>query len=98
MVEFIKIFPDEVQRFIFVPILNIELKDVTLVTIIVNTFDQQRKAILLKYVYSCEMYNYKIHNYYSVIFRWKLILFYVHIIYFSNLYIFKVYFKYNIYK
>ncbi|XP_011872262.1 PREDICTED: uncharacterized protein LOC105564480 [Vollenhovia emeryi] len=48
IVECIKIFPDEVQQFLFVPLLNTELKDVTLVTTIVNTFDQQRKAILVQ--------------------------------------------------
>ncbi|XP_011689012.1 PREDICTED: uncharacterized protein LOC105450729 [Wasmannia auropunctata] len=47
IVECIKIFPDEVQQLIFVPILSTELKDVTLMTTIVNTFDQDRKIILL---------------------------------------------------
>ncbi|TGZ51523.1 uncharacterized protein [Temnothorax longispinosus] len=53
IVECIKIFPDEVQQFIFVPILNTELKDITLVTTIVNTFDQERKAILLEEFLAC---------------------------------------------
>lgn len=46
--ECTKVFPDEVQRLIFIPILNTELKDVTLVTTIVNTFDQRKKTILLE--------------------------------------------------
>ncbi|KYM96530.1 PREDICTED: uncharacterized protein LOC108779347 [Cyphomyrmex costatus] len=53
IVECIKIFPDEVQQLIFVPILNVELKDITLVTTIVNTFDQQRKIILLEEFLAC---------------------------------------------
>ncbi|KYN27031.1 Uncharacterized protein C1orf43 like protein [Trachymyrmex cornetzi] len=53
IVECIKIFPDEVQQLIFVPILNIELKDITLVTTIVNAFDQQRKTILLGEFLAC---------------------------------------------
>ncbi|XP_012536252.1 uncharacterized protein LOC105836627 [Monomorium pharaonis] len=48
IVECIKVFPDEVQQLIFVPILNTELKDVTSVITMVNTFDQQRRAVLLK--------------------------------------------------
>ncbi|XP_018350331.1 PREDICTED: uncharacterized protein LOC108753336 [Trachymyrmex septentrionalis] len=53
IIECIKIFPDEVQQLIFVPILNIELKDITLVTTIVNAFDQQRKIILLGEFLAC---------------------------------------------
>lgn len=45
IVECIKMFPDEVQQLIFVPILNVELKDITLITTIVNAFDQ-RKILL----------------------------------------------------
>jgi len=54
-------FPDEVQQLIFVPILNIELKDITLITIIVNAFDQQRKTILLGYILrSHNIYDFKV--------------------------------------
>ncbi|XP_019886077.2 uncharacterized protein LOC105275889 [Ooceraea biroi] len=46
--ECVKTFPDEIQRFIFVPILNAELKDTTLITTIVNTFDLQKRTVLLE--------------------------------------------------
>ncbi|XP_070166206.1 uncharacterized protein [Polyergus mexicanus] len=48
IVECIKNFPDEIQQFIFVPLLNAELKDTMLITTIVNTFDLQKKIILLE--------------------------------------------------
>ncbi|XP_025072922.1 uncharacterized protein LOC105422324 isoform X2 [Pogonomyrmex barbatus] len=48
IVECIKIFPDEIQQFIFIPILNTELKDTTLIITLVNTFEQQRKTMLLE--------------------------------------------------
>ncbi|XP_012222075.1 uncharacterized protein [Linepithema humile] len=46
--ECVKKFPDEVQQFIFVPILNTELKDVTLITTIINTYDLQKRTVLLE--------------------------------------------------
>ncbi|CAL1687201.1 unnamed protein product [Lasius platythorax] len=48
IVECIKNFPDEIQQFIFVPLLNAELKDTMLITTIVNTFDLQKKIFLLE--------------------------------------------------
>lgn len=48
--ECIRKFPDEIQRLIYIPILNTELKDTTLITIIINAFDSQRKPVLLEYV------------------------------------------------
>ncbi|XP_020290683.1 uncharacterized protein LOC109858110 isoform X2 [Pseudomyrmex gracilis] len=46
--ECIRKFPDEIQRFIYIPILNTELKDTTLITIIINAFDSQRKPVLIE--------------------------------------------------
>ncbi|XP_050466346.1 uncharacterized protein LOC126859273 [Cataglyphis hispanica] len=48
IVECIKNFPDEIQQFIFVPLLNAELKDTMLIITIVNTFDLQKKIVLLE--------------------------------------------------
>ncbi|XP_072755231.1 uncharacterized protein [Anoplolepis gracilipes] len=48
IVECIKNFPDEIQQFIFVPLLNAELKDTMLITTIVHTFDLQKKIVLLE--------------------------------------------------
>ncbi|EFN80202.1 uncharacterized protein LOC105187075 [Harpegnathos saltator] len=46
--ECIKKFPNEVQQFIFVPILNTELKDTTLISTIVNTFEPGKRAVLFE--------------------------------------------------
>lgn len=48
IVECIKNFPDEIQQFIFVPLLNADLKDTMLITTIVNSFDLEKKAVLLE--------------------------------------------------
>ncbi|GAB1862497.1 hypothetical protein CAJAP_03576 [Camponotus japonicus] len=48
IVECVKNFPDEIQQFIFVPLLNAELKDTMLMTTIINSFDLQKKAVLLE--------------------------------------------------
>jgi len=65
IVECVKIFPDEIQQYIFVPLLNIELKDITVITTIVNTFDQQRKTILLEYVSHSVMYNFNVRIFFN---------------------------------
>ncbi|XP_014484733.1 PREDICTED: uncharacterized protein LOC106749598 [Dinoponera quadriceps] len=46
--ECVRKFPDEVQRFIFLPLLDTELKDTTLIITIINTFELEKKAVLLK--------------------------------------------------
>ncbi|XP_032667984.1 uncharacterized protein LOC116842628 isoform X2 [Odontomachus brunneus] len=46
--ECVKKFPNEIQQFIFVPVLNAELKDTTLISTIVNTFEQGKKRVLLE--------------------------------------------------
>ncbi|KAI4503895.1 hypothetical protein M0802_001298 [Mischocyttarus mexicanus] len=44
-------FPDEVLKFIFIPILNIDLKDSSIMNVIVNTFQSAKRSILiLEYV------------------------------------------------
>lgn len=45
--ECVKKFPDDVQQLIFIPLLNIDLKDVTIVNAIVNAFEPERNIVLI---------------------------------------------------
>ncbi|XP_076284174.1 uncharacterized protein LOC143210838 [Lasioglossum baleicum] len=47
IVESVQKFPDDIQKFIFVPLLNIDLKDTTIVNVIANTFEYQRSSVLI---------------------------------------------------
>lgn len=40
-------FPDEIHRLVFIPLLNVELKDTTAVNAIVNGFNSQRNSLLV---------------------------------------------------
>ncbi|CAK9822874.1 hypothetical protein ANTRET_LOCUS1315 [Anthophora retusa] len=40
-------FPDDIQKLIFVPLLNVDLKDTTIIEAIVNTFEPKRYAVLI---------------------------------------------------
>ncbi|XP_076762558.1 uncharacterized protein LOC143430303 [Xylocopa sonorina] len=40
-------FPDDIQKLIFIPLLNVDLKDTTLVDAIVNTLEPQRHSVLI---------------------------------------------------
>nr|XP_050852590.1 uncharacterized protein LOC127064938 [Vespula vulgaris] len=49
--ECVEHFPDEVLKFIFIPILNIDLKDASIMNVIVNTFQPAKRSVLiLEYV------------------------------------------------
>ncbi|XP_053984403.1 uncharacterized protein LOC128879357 [Hylaeus volcanicus] len=45
--ECVQKFPDDIQKFIFIPLLNIDLKDVTSVTAIANAFESERNIVLI---------------------------------------------------
>ncbi|XP_076666928.1 uncharacterized protein LOC143368269 [Andrena cerasifolii] len=45
--ECVQKFPDDIQKLIFIPLLNMDLKDTSIVTAIANAFDPQRNIILL---------------------------------------------------
>ncbi|KAG7204190.1 hypothetical protein KM043_002026 [Ampulex compressa] len=47
LAECVERFPDDIQKLVFIPILNDDLKDVTLMNTIANAFSSQRKAVLL---------------------------------------------------
>ncbi|XP_076657420.1 uncharacterized protein LOC143361712 [Halictus rubicundus] len=47
IVESIQKFPDDIQKLIFFPLLNIDLKDTTIVNVIANTFEHQRSPVLI---------------------------------------------------
>ena len=45
--ECVQKFPDDIQKLIFIPLLNMDLKDTSIVNAIANAFDPQRNIILL---------------------------------------------------
>lgn len=45
--ECVEHFPDEVLKFIFIPILNIDLKDASIMNVIVNTFQPAKRSVLI---------------------------------------------------
>ncbi|CAL7949465.1 unnamed protein product [Xylocopa violacea] len=47
LIESTQKFPDDIQKLIFIPLLNVDLKDTTLIDAIVNTLESQRHNILI---------------------------------------------------
>ncbi|XP_015439700.1 PREDICTED: uncharacterized protein LOC107194573 [Dufourea novaeangliae] len=45
--ESVQKFPDDIQKLIFIPLLNVDLKDTTIVNAIVNAFEPQRNPALI---------------------------------------------------
>ncbi|XP_076638484.1 uncharacterized protein LOC143350323 isoform X1 [Colletes latitarsis] len=47
IIECVQKFPDDVQKLIFIPLLNVNLKEVTIVNAIANAFGPQRNIVLI---------------------------------------------------
>ncbi|KAK9306103.1 hypothetical protein QLX08_003154 [Tetragonisca angustula] len=47
LVESTQKFPNDIQQFIFIPLLNVDLTDTTIIDGIVNTFEPERRIILI---------------------------------------------------
>ncbi|XP_047354041.1 uncharacterized protein LOC124950788 isoform X2 [Vespa velutina] len=45
--ECVEKFPDEVLKFIFIPVLNIDLKDASIMNVIVSTFQPEKRSVLI---------------------------------------------------
>lgn len=47
LVESTQKFPNDIQQFIFIPLLNVDLTDTTIIDAVVNTFEPERRIILI---------------------------------------------------
>nr|XP_033328242.1 uncharacterized protein LOC117221407 [Megalopta genalis]XP_033328243.1 uncharacterized protein LOC117221407 [Megalopta genalis] len=47
IIESVQKFPDDIQKLIFIPLLNVDLKDTTIVNIITHTFEHGRSLVLI---------------------------------------------------
>lgn len=47
LIESTQKFPDDIQKFIFIPLLNLDLTDTTIIDAIVNTFEPERRIVLI---------------------------------------------------
>ncbi|XP_078036064.1 uncharacterized protein LOC144469530 isoform X2 [Augochlora pura] len=47
IIESVQKFPDDIQKLIFVPLLNADLKDTTIINVITNTFEHRRSLVLI---------------------------------------------------